>query len=449
MVAVVGSSGKPLDPTTEYRARKLLKTGKAVIYRYRPVFAIRLTERKDGATHPMEYKTDTGAIHVGISVCNEYHEAVNEQRDLPEDESERIRERARYRCQRRNRLWHRRPGFNKDTKEEGWLAPSIRHKAEAMVELAVAYGEVLPITSYIFETGKFDTQELKAIEEGQPLPQGKDYQRGERYRTDTLRNAVFTRDGYTCQCCGRGVKEKAILHVHHVGFWKHDRTDRLSNLLTVCEQCHTSKNHKPGGRLYGLEPVTKTLKGAAFMNSVRWQIVEMLRACVGEEKVVTTNGAATKQARADLRVRKTHSNDAYCMGDLHPKHRAHFRHLKKVRRHNRVLEKFYDASYIDTRDGKVRKGARIGCNRTKRNIPRNNEQNERIYRGQKVKAGKRVIRRNSYDIRPGDIVSYKGKRYAVRGIKNNGKAVALGSCNPSVNSITLIRHTGGWMYAEG
>ena len=338
MVAVVGSSGKPLDPTTEYRARKLLKAGKAVIYRYRPIFTIRLTEREDGATHPMEYKTDTGSVHVGISICSEYHEVVNEQRDLIEDEPERIRDRAVYRRTRRNRLWHRRPGFDRDTKEDGWLAPSIRHKAEAMVRLALSYGEVLPITGYIFETGKFDTQELKAIEEGKPLPEGADYQKGERYRTATLRNAVFTRDGYTCQCCGRGVKEKAILHVHHVGFWKHDRTDRLSNLLAVCEKCHTPKNHKPGGLLYGLKPKTRTLRDAAFMNSVRWRIVEMMRACVGTEKVIPTNGAATRLAREALRVKKTHSNDAYCMGEFHPKHRTHFRHLKKARRHNGILE---------------------------------------------------------------------------------------------------------------
>ena len=57
MVAVVGSSGRPLDPTTEYRTRKLLKAGKAVIYRYRPIFTIRLTNREGGVTHPIEYKT--------------------------------------------------------------------------------------------------------------------------------------------------------------------------------------------------------------------------------------------------------------------------------------------------------------------------------------------------------------------------------------------------------
>ena len=41
--------------------------------------------------------------------------------------------------------------------------------------------------------GNFDTQVLKAKEEGRPLPQGVDYQHGERYSIATLREAVFAR----------------------------------------------------------------------------------------------------------------------------------------------------------------------------------------------------------------------------------------------------------------
>ena len=46
MVAVVDLFGKPLMPTNEYRARKLLKQKKAKIFGYRP-FTIQLTERKE------------------------------------------------------------------------------------------------------------------------------------------------------------------------------------------------------------------------------------------------------------------------------------------------------------------------------------------------------------------------------------------------------------------
>lgn len=40
-------------PTSEYRARRLLKSGKAVKHSFDP-FTIRLTEREDGNVQPVE-----------------------------------------------------------------------------------------------------------------------------------------------------------------------------------------------------------------------------------------------------------------------------------------------------------------------------------------------------------------------------------------------------------
>jgi hypothetical protein len=62
---------------------------------------------------------------------------------------------------------------------------------------------------------------------------------------------------------------------------------------------------------------------------------------------------------------KTHANDAYAMGEFHPKHRHQEEHFKKRRRNNRVLSKFYDAKYLDVRDHTIKKGDQLGCNRTK------------------------------------------------------------------------------------
>lgn len=38
---------------------------------------------------------------------------------------------------------------------------------------------VVPVTRIVMEMGQFDTQVLKAVEEGRPLPEGTDYQQGE------------------------------------------------------------------------------------------------------------------------------------------------------------------------------------------------------------------------------------------------------------------------------
>ena len=88
MVFVLSNTNKKLMPTNEYRARKLLKSGKATIYKYRP-FTIKLTEREDGYTQLVEYCCDTGYQHIGISIKSHRHEYVNEERILLKNEAER------------------------------------------------------------------------------------------------------------------------------------------------------------------------------------------------------------------------------------------------------------------------------------------------------------------------------------------------------------------------
>lgn len=85
-VAVISASGRKLMPTNSYRARRLLKSKRAVIYKYRPVFTIKLVDRTNGYTQPIEYKCDTGYQNIGISICSDTKEFVNEQRNLLKDE---------------------------------------------------------------------------------------------------------------------------------------------------------------------------------------------------------------------------------------------------------------------------------------------------------------------------------------------------------------------------
>ena len=246
-VAVVDKNGIPLMPTTEAKARILLKKGRAVIFKHRPIFTIRITDREGGNTQPVEYKCDTGYEHIGVSICSEKHEYVNAQYDLLPDEKSRHDDCRKYQRSRRNRLRYRKPRFNnrKGMISKDGFAPSIRNKRDVHIRLLQDFAQVIPVTSAVFEMGQFDTQVLKAKEEGKPLPEGTDYQQGERYGIATLREAVFARDHHTCQVCKRNAfKDKVILCIHHAGFWYGDHTDRLSGLMTVCTGCHTPRNHK-------------------------------------------------------------------------------------------------------------------------------------------------------------------------------------------------------------
>lgn len=447
-VAVISASGKKLMPTNSYRARRLLKSKRAVIHKYRPVFTIKLADRTDGYTQPIEYKCDTGYQNIGISICSDTKEFVNEQRDLLKDEVKKHSDSRKYRRTRRNRLRYRKKRFNnrRGMISRDGFAPSIRNKRDVHIRLYEEYYKIFPIAKAVFEMGQFDTQVLKAIEAGLPIPKGADYQRGEQYGYATLREAVFARDDYKCICCGKSaIKDGVKLRIHHIGYLSGDRSNRMANLGSVCENCHTPKNHKEGGKLYNLKPKLKEFKGATFMTTVRYSMVKNLKAATPNVDIKITYGAATKLARKDLNVRKTHSNDAYCMGEFHPKHRSDFRHYKKCRRNNRVLSKFYDAKYRDLRDGSTKTGSQLSCGRTNRKVSRHTNLDERIYRTHKISKGHISTRRQHYSLRPGDKVLYDGKVYLAKGIHSNGTSIKLANGKTcSLKKVNILQHCNAW-----
>jgi hypothetical protein len=310
------------------------------------------------------------------------------------------------------------------------------------------YAKACPINSIVLEAGQFDPAAMQAMEETGEILQGTDYQHGKKYGLANLREAVFARDGYTCQICGKSVKDGVILHAHHIIYRSNGGTDRINNLLTVCDKCHTPKNHKPGGKLYGLNPVTKTLKDAAFMNIVRWQIINEVREMFPGIEVRHTYGSYTKASRRELgQLAKTHANDAYAMGEFHPRHRHLEEHWKKARRNSRCLEKFYDAKYIDIRDGKKKSGSQLGCGRTKRSIPRNNPQNERMFRGHSVSKDRISVRRKRYCIQPGDTLIYRGGITSAKGVHCNGTRVILETGRSvKITDVRIKKKRGGWQF---
>lgn len=278
-------------------------------------FTIQLLYDSKTNTQPIEICEDVGYNYIGISVKSESHEYVSAQYDTLQDEKEHHDDCRKYRRTRRNRLRYRKPRFDNRKRSEGWLAPSLEHKKQLNIRLIERYVSVIPITRATVEVGSFDTMLLQAIQKGESKPEGVDYQKGPRYNLATLREAVFYRDDYTCQVCGRKITDGAILHMHHMFYWKGRHGYQLDELVAVCEKCHTPANHQKGGKLYGFGKDKKfaNLSGAAFMNAVRWQIVDALHATYGKEFVTITYGAMTKEKRIILGIEKTHNNDAYAM----------------------------------------------------------------------------------------------------------------------------------------
>ena len=150
-----------------------------------------------------------------------------------------------------------------------------------------------------------------------------------------------------------------------------------------------------------------------------------------------------------MSIEKSHVNDAYVMGVFHPRHRVATICLQKKRRNNRCLEKFYDAKYIDSRDGKKKTGKELFNGRINRNHKKDSENLHR-YRSKKVSAGKRAIRKQRYPIQPHDIVIYDGRQYETSGCHSNGtRAILLPSKKSvSVKKLKIHHFSGGYFVKQ-
>ena len=456
-VYVISVNGKRLMPTTRCgHVRHLLKDGKAKIVSRHP-FTIQLLYKSKEYTQSLEIGVDSGYIHVGVSVKSEQREFFSAQFDLLPDEKSKHDGRRMYRRTRRNRLRYRKCRFNKNTKSQGWIAPSLQHKAETQIDIIRKICRVAPIQKVTIEIGEFDLTLLKAMKTGKDTSKGVDYQHGPLYYADNLRAAVFQRDNYTCQICGRSAltsKTPIYLHEHHVLFWKGRHANTLDELITVCNHCHTTANHQPGGKLWGLEPNVARLEGATFMNIVRWFIINKLKETLPNIEIQYIYGAETSRKRKDAGLKKTHAIDALCIGDFLPAKHAETEYFQKRRRNNRILEKFYDAKYIDIRDGDKKSGKDLGCNRTNRRESRRSEKNLRIFRGKKVSKGQRSIRKCRYNIQSGDKIFAKGKVYKTcHGCLSCGTSVLIltakesptgKSVSASIRKVMVLKHCGGW-----
>ena len=447
-VAVMSKTGMRLMPTSEYRARKLLKSKKATVYGYHP-FTIQLTEREAGDVQPVEFCMDTGYLHIGMSVKSEKHEYLGMQVDTLTDEKQKHDSCRMYRRQRRSRKRYRQSRFNNRKRNDGWIAPSLEHKKDIHIQIISRISNVMPVTNITLEMGNFDTQVLKALEEGNPLPQGIDYQHGERYGIATLREAVFARDKYTCQCCGRTIADGAILHVHHIIYRSRGGTNRMSNLATVCDRCHTPANHKPRGKLYNWKPKIASFKGATYMTTIRWKLYNEVKSKFPDVNIHITYGAETKERRRVFDITKSHVNDAFVMGQFHPKHRSKPVCYKKKRRNNRCLEKFYDAKYIDARDGKKKSGQELFNGKINRNHKKDSE-NLHQYRQQKVSAGRRTIRKQHYSIQPHDIVVFNKQQFETSGCHCNGTRaiLLLQKKSVAIKKLSIYKYAGGYFKSD-
>ena len=354
-VLVIGMNGLGLAPTTPGKARRLLKDKRATVVCRQP-FTIRL-KYKTGCAHPeLTLGEDTGSQHIGFAIVEKLSEDSGRVLDKAEyrlrptmEKRALLEKRATYRRGRRYRKTrYRHPKYKIKTKRiyceepvrrnghmthwkketdcfgtnrpEGWLPPSIRSKMEQHIRLTGRYKEGLPPDTVVrIEVGRFDVQHMK-----DPGIRGEMYQYGPKYEYENTKAYVFARDGYKCQCCGRkawttrddGTTVKLVLH--HVDFKSKGASDNPERMATVCDKCHTSAAHKPGGILHKWmlsgKRFSRGYRDTAVMNIVRRRIFDAF------PDAEYTYGNITAADRKQLGLKKAHCNDAAAIAAHGMKH---------------------------------------------------------------------------------------------------------------------------------
>ena len=329
MVYVLNKQGKPIMPCKEAKARKLLKQNKAQIAKYEP-FTIQLLFDCENQTQEVNLGVDAGSKHIGISATTEKQVLYEADIELRNDIVDKLSSRRETRRTRRNRLRYRPARFNNriKSKYKGWLAPSIKQKINTHIQAIKHLYEILPITKLIIETAQFDIQKIN-----NPEISGKEYQQGEQLGFWNVRQYVFYRDNYECQCC-HGKSKDNILNVHHIESRK-TGGDAPNNLITLCETCHKAY-HK--GEIKLNFKRKKSYRDSAFMGIMRKTLFNRLRKVY--PNVYETYGYITKSTRIENGLPKEHYVDARCIsGNPTARPLDYYLYQKCVRRQNRQIYK--------------------------------------------------------------------------------------------------------------
>ena len=339
MVYVLNRYGKPLMPTTRYgRVRRLLNAGLAVVVDYRP-FTIQLAYDTPNGVQEVSLGVDAGTKHVGFSATTKKKVLFEAELLLRSDIVEKLSTRRGFRRARRNRKTrYRKSRFMNRTKSKnpGWLAPSVRQKVDTHIHWISKICKFLHIKKITVETAQFDTQLLKAQEQGLPSPQGADYQKGEQIGFSNVREYVLCRDGHKCQCC-KGKSKDNKLRVHHIESRK-TGGDAPNNLITLCSECH-KKYHRGEIELPKSTRRGTSLRDATQMVIMRKALFNRLKEEIGEGiTCFETYGYLTKNTRSKYGLPKEHAIDARCIsGNPCACSDGHYLIIRKLRANNRQL----------------------------------------------------------------------------------------------------------------
>ena len=314
MVFVLNKSKKPLNMITNAEARILLRKKLAVIHKIYP-FTIRLRDNSYGSEdRAYTVKLDPGSKTTGVAIVDDKASVVM----LAEIEhrghliKRNMDSRRAVRNSRRQRKTRYRPArFLNRTKPKGWLAPSVKSRANNVINFIKKYKKFLTMNKVMIEHISFDVAQMTSDD----CLMGTGYQQGPLYQ-NKLRSFIFGRSNGKCVYCGAKATE-----IDHVVPRANGGTNSTYNLVASCRNCNEKKSNltlKAFGKLVGkdfskLAP-KKLPKDAAIVQIARNYMIKEVTKLVSD----TTSHEAwlTKYNRDQLGLPKEHYYDALSVGEI-------------------------------------------------------------------------------------------------------------------------------------
>ncbi|GET39203.1 hypothetical protein MiSe_39670 [Microseira wollei NIES-4236] len=313
-VFVLDSSKKPLNPTHPARARKLLKTGKAAVFKRYPFTIILPEEVVETNTQDLRIKIDPGAKTSGIAILR--NEVVLWAAELTHrgfQIRDALTSRRQLRRSRRNRKTrYRQPRFNNRKRMQQWLPPSLISRVDNILTWVKRLLRLSPITAISTELVRFDTQLMQ-----NPEISGFEYQQGELAGYE-LREYMLEKWHRKCAYCGATDTQ---LEIEHIIPKSKGGSNRVSNLTLSCTKCNQKKGNKPIEQFKKNQPeLLKSIKSqarrpladTAAANATRWKLFNCLKEF--GLPVETGTGGRTKYNRCRQILPKHHWLDAANVG---------------------------------------------------------------------------------------------------------------------------------------
>jgi 5-methylcytosine-specific restriction endonuclease McrA len=319
-VFVLDTNKQPLNPVHPGRARLLLASGQAAVFKRYPFTLIlkRVVEHPD--VHLLRLKIDPGSQTTGMALLDDPSGEVVFAAELTH-RGKQIKHaldqrRAVRRGRRQRNTRYRKPRFHNRRRRAGWLPPSLESRVANVQTWVKRLARLCPLEAISVERVKFDLQQME-----HPEISGAEYQQGTLFGYE-VREYLLEKWQRACSYCGStGVP----LQVEHIQAKANGGTDRVSNLCLACEPCNQAKGTQdirvfladhPERLARILAQAKAPLKDAAAVNTTRWALYDRLK----QEgyPLESGSGGVTKYNRTQRGLPKQHWIDAACVGSSTP-----------------------------------------------------------------------------------------------------------------------------------